>query len=101
MATQNPVEHDGTYDLPQAQLDRFLLKTTLTYPTQEEEIMIMKRFGQGEQEVTCQEVLSCDRVIQIHGLVDQVHVSEAIYEYVKNIVVATREPKIAGCDRLA
>jgi len=45
MATQNPVEQDGTYDLPEAQLDRFLLKTRLVYPTQEEEIEIMKRFG--------------------------------------------------------
>jgi MoxR-like ATPase len=45
MATQNPVEQDGTYDLPEAQLDRFLLKTILTYPSQEDEIEIMKRFA--------------------------------------------------------
>lgn len=100
MATQNPVEHDGTYDLPEAQLDRFLLKTTLSYPTEQEEIDIMKRFSGLTDAPDISEVLTRDRLLEIQSLVDTIHVSDAMYEYVKNIVVATREPKNIWCNRL-
>lgn len=90
MATQNPVEQDGTYDLPEAQLDRFLLKTSLSYPSEDEEIQIMKRFTEASQTQDIQEVIPHTQIIWLQWLADQIHVSDTIYEYIRNIVVATR-----------
>lgn len=92
LATQNPIEQEGTYPLPEAQLDRFLLKTEVDYPTRSEEIEIMKRMNSGElQEID--QVLSCEEILFIQNIItEQVHVDEKIYEYVANIVLATRNP---------
>ena len=92
MATQNPVENDGTYDLPEAQLDRFLLKTNLGYPSPEEELQIMKRFAGEETPEEVQEIMHREQVLAYQELTDQIHISESIFEYVRNIVVATRFP---------
>ena len=100
MATQNPVEQDGTYDLPEAQLDRFLLKTRLWYPTSEEEIEIMKRFWWWIPDVWLVEVISRARLLEIQWVADEIHVSDSMYEYMMRIVAATREPKKFWCDRL-
>ncbi len=91
MATQNPVENDGTYDLPEAQLDRFLLKTTITYPTPEEEIQIMKRFSSGQGVENIDEVLSQKRIGELQTLIQEIHVSESMYEYVWGLVWTTRD----------
>jgi len=96
LATQNPIEQEGTYPLPEAQLDRFLLKTEVDYPTRSEEIEIMKRMSSSECLDICQ-VLSCDDILSIRKIItEQVHVDEKIYEYVANIVLATRDPKQFG-----
>ncbi len=92
MATQNPIEQDWTYDLPEAQLDRFLLKTKLWYPTEKEEIEIMKRFWWGEI-TQVKEVITHERILQIQQIVEKIHISDSIYEYVKNIITATRSEK--------
>jgi MoxR-like ATPase len=96
LATQNPIEQEGTYPLPEAQLDRFLLKTDVDYPTRSEEIEIMKRMNSGEfSEV--REVLSCADILSIQEMITkQVYVDEKIYEYVANIVLATRDPEQFG-----
>jgi len=101
MATMNPVEQEGTYSLPEAQLDRFLLKTVIGYPSESEEIEIMKRFGSGTQMEEVQEIIPHVHILEIQQLIDQIHVSDSIYEYVKNIVVATRKPKNTWFERLA
>ena len=96
LATQNPIEQEGTYPLPEAQLDRFILKTLVDYPTREEEIEIMKRMNSGELE-EIQQILSREEIISIQQMItEQVHVDEKIYEYVANIVLATRNPAQFG-----
>lgn len=91
IATQNPIEQDGTYNLPEAQLDRFLLKTVVNYPTQNEEIAIMKQETQAKTS-ELKTILQKKEILAIQSLIeDSVHVEESIYEYVKNIVFATRQ----------
>lgn len=101
MATQNPVEQEGTYSLPEAQLDRFLLKTVLTYPTEEEEIEIMKRFSGSAPVQEVQEVIPHEDILKMQSTIDLVHVSEAMYAYVRDIISATRNPKKYGCEHLS
>ncbi|OIP54343.1 ATPase [Candidatus Gracilibacteria bacterium CG2_30_37_12] len=96
LATQNPIEQEGTYPLPEAQLDRFLLKTLVDYPTRTEEIEIMKRMNSGVLGEIHQ-ILSCEEIISIQQIItEQVHVDEKIYEYVANIVLATRNSRQFG-----
>jgi len=99
LATENPIEQEGTYPLPEAQLDRFLLKTNVDYPTRSEEIEIMKRMNSWElQEI--KQVLSCEDIISIRNFITkEIYVDEKIYEYVANIVLATREPKQFGYEK--
>jgi len=99
LATENPIEQEGTYPLPEAQLDRFLLKTDVDYPTRSEEIEIMKRMNSWElQEI--KQVLSCEDIVSIQKFITkEVYVDEKIYEYVANIVLATREPKQFGYEK--
>ncbi len=101
MATQNPVEQEGTYSLPEAQLDRFLLKTVISYPTEDEEVEIMKRFGGDVMQEQISQIVPHQDILAIQSLVDQIHVSDSIYDYVKNIIVATRNPKEKWFERLA
>lgn len=99
LATQNPIEQEWTYPLPEAQLDRFLLKTEVDYPTRSEEIEIMKRMNSWELPEINQ-VISRDEITTIKKLItEQVHVDEKIYEYVANIVLATRNPKQFGYEK--
>lgn len=96
LATQNPIEQEGTYPLPEAQLDRFLLKTVVDYPTRSEEIEIMKRMNSWGLS-TVNQVLSQSDILSIQKCItEEVHVDEKIYEYVANIVLATRNPTELG-----
>ena len=99
MATQNPLEQEGTYSLPEAQLDRFLLKTVITYPTEEEELLIMKQMTSGNLPVISH-ILQQKEVLQLQASLEQVTVSEAIYTYVKILVFATRFPEKYGVSSL-
>lgn len=99
LATQNPIEQEGTYQLPEAQLDRFLLKTIIDYPTHAEEIEIMKRMNSGEL-CEIEQILSGEDILSIQKtIVKGVYVDEKIYEYVANIVLATREPRRFGYEK--
>ncbi|MGL4388111.1 MAG: AAA family ATPase [Brevinema sp.] len=95
MATQNPIEQEGTYTLPEAQMDRFLLKVIANYPTRAEEKRIVTRMG-GLIEPEAKKVLSKDQVLDLQQFVKQIYADEKIVEYIVNLVYATREPESAN-----
>ena len=100
MATENPVEQEGTYRLPEAQLDRFMLKTVVGYNTLEEEMEIVNRVAiSGFEEV--QAVASLEDLKNIRNDFSNIHVDEAIKEYMTKIVFATRFPNEYGCSEIA
>jgi MoxR-like ATPase len=100
MATENPVEQEGTYRLPEAQLDRFMLKVLVGYNTLEEELEIVNRVAiKGFEEVEA--VASVEDLKAIRDAFKQIHVDDAIKEYMTKIVFATRFPKEYGCDEIA
>ncbi len=99
LATQNPIDQEGTYPLPEAQLDRFMLKVRVSYPKKEEEILIMKRLGGGKIAVP-KIVLQPEKILELRELVEQIFVDDKLYDYVANLVFATREPEKAGLSDL-
>ncbi|HYP15770.1 MAG TPA: MoxR family ATPase [Opitutus sp.] len=90
MATQNPVEQEGTYPLPEAQTDRFLFKLLVDYPTAEEESSMMQRWGQVTKQPALAAASSGEELLQLRTFVDQVHVSPAVQGYILSLVRATR-----------
>jgi MoxR-like ATPase len=90
LATQNPIEHEGTYPLPEAQLDRFILKLNIPYPSFGEEIEILKRVG-TRKEIPVSKVLPREEVASLSAIAEQVRVDERIEEYIVSLVFATRE----------
>jgi MoxR-like ATPase len=94
LATQNPVEHEGTYRLPEAQLDRFLFKLNIGYPSDLEEVEILKGHHLRNKPVSAleavQSVVNAERLAALRGVVAQVHVEEKLFEYIVRIVSATR-----------
>lgn len=99
MATQNPVEQEGTYQLPEAQLDRFMLKTVLDYNTMEEELEVVNRVAvKGFESV--QQVADLDTIAKIRQEFKQVHMDEAVKEYIVKIIFATRYPKDYGLEEI-
>ncbi|SMM99722.1 MoxR-like ATPase in aerotolerance operon [uncultured Candidatus Thioglobus sp.] len=99
MATQNPVEQEGTYQLPEAQLDRFMLKTVLDYNTMEEELEVVNRVAvKGFESV--QQVADLDTIAKIRQDFKQVHMDEAVKEYIVKIIFATRYPKDYGLEEI-
>jgi MoxR-like ATPase len=91
MATQNPIELEGTFPLPEAQLDRFLLKIRLGYPDKKEEIQIMKRFQETDPFLRLQPVTTPEEITELQKARRRIHVSQPIREYIADIVRATRE----------
>jgi MoxR-like ATPase len=91
LATQNPVEYIGTFPLPEAQLDRFMLKITMGYPSKREEMLILSRFQKDNPLKTLKPVASAEDVLFLQDSVTEVKVAEAIKEYISNIVAATRD----------
>ena len=100
MATQNPIEQEGTYALPEAQLDRFMLMIKVGYPTKEEERAIMDRMT-GPMQVSAERVASPQEIAEARAVVQEVYIDEKIRDYIVNIVHATREPKAYGLAELA
>ena len=91
LATQNPIEQEGTYPLPEAQVDRFMLKLKIIYPTREEEKQILQRMGGGEiPEV--KKVITVDRIIAARSMVNEIYIDPKVEEYIVNLVFASREP---------
>lgn len=99
LATQNPIEQEGTYPLPEAQVDRFMLKVKITYPSRDEELKIMKQNVNSEP-VNIQQVVSKEDILKARNLVHDVYVDEKIEKYILDIVFATRSPKDFKLDKL-
>lgn len=92
MATQNPIEQEGTYELPEAQVDRFMLKVVIDYPTLEEEKLIIRENLQGAMpQVTA--VTTADEILKARTIVNEVYIDEKIEQYIADIVFATRYPE--------
>ena len=92
MATQNPVEQEGTYPLPEAQMDRFLLKVTLGYPTKEDELDILRKQLSGAMD-KLSAVVSLEQLDRARGFIERIYMDEKIENYILDIVFATREPQ--------
>jgi MoxR-like ATPase len=96
MATQNPIEQEGTYPLPEAQVDRFMLKLKLTYPSKDEELAILNRMAAVEPNLTIAAVLSPADIFELRRAIDQVYVDDKIKRYIVDIVHSTRAPAEYG-----
>lgn len=100
LATQNPIEQEGTYPLPEAQTDRFMLKAAITYPNKEDELAIMRMNMAGSFEEVKPVATTAD-ILQARATVRKVHMAESIEQYILDIVFATREPAAHGLGDLA
>ncbi len=98
MATQNPIEQEGTYPLPEAQVDRFMLKLKLTYPSKDEELAILNRMAAVEPDLSVEPVLSATEVFALRRAIDQIYMDDKIKRYIVEIVHATRRPADYGLD---
>jgi MoxR-like ATPase len=90
MATQNPIEHEGTYPLPEAQLDRFLIKVKMGYPDFQQEMKLLTRFERDEPIETLESVITRDELLRMKEAVKDVHVSQPVKKYIVQLVQATR-----------
>lgn len=100
LATQNPIEQEGTYPLPEAQVDRFLLKVKIGYPNQDDERLIVRRYLNGESPEV-KKVVSTETLLKAREAVKKVLLSEKIEQYVLDIIFATREPARFGLPQMA
>lgn len=99
LATQNPIEQEGTYPLPEAQVDRFMLKCVITYPEMEDERQILRDNIQNEKKKV-NKVISLDKILELRKLVREVYMDEKIEKYILDIVFATRFPEKYGLSSL-
>jgi MoxR-like ATPase len=97
LATQNPIEQEGTYPLPEAQLDRFMFKITVNYPTKEEELLILERAGLGAA-VRAEPVLNAEEILRLRKVVRGIYVDDKVKRYVVDLVDASRHPGDYGLD---
>lgn len=93
MATQNPVENEGTYPLPEAQIDRFMMKVFVNYPSKEDELEIMRRISNMQFDYTVNQVLTKEDIFAIRKEVNKVKISESLEKYIIELVSASRNPK--------
>ena len=96
LATQNPIEQEGTYPLPEAQVDRFLLKVRVGYPSRVEEHQILKRMARATPDLAVEAVLSPEDILRLRALSDEIYMDEKIEDYILSIVQATRAPDECG-----
>ena len=101
LATQNPIEQEGTYQLPEAQVDRFMLKLLVGYPTPQEELEIMERHATTSEAPQVRKVVTPEQILECRELVDRITIDPRLREYIVNLVVATRDPAAAGLGELA
>jgi MoxR-like ATPase len=100
LATQNPLEQEGTYPLPEAQLDRFALKLLVSYPSRDEELRVLDRMARTQDVPKVRAVASLEQIQAARALVDQVTLDARLREYVVSLVHATRKPDQAGLKEL-
>jgi MoxR-like ATPase len=100
MATQNPIEQEGTYPLPEAQVDRFMLMVKVGYPTRQEELTVMERMT-GHVNAATRAVTTPEQLLEAREVVRDVYVDERVKNYIIDVVFATREPEARGLRDLA
>ncbi len=98
LATQNPIEQEGTYPLPEAQLDRFMLKLKIDYPNKNEEREILDRMAVTDKKFDIKAVIKPTEISAVRAVVDEIYIDEKIKDYIVDVVCATREPKKYGID---
>jgi MoxR-like ATPase len=98
MATQNPVEQEGTYPLPEAQMDRFMLKVIVGYPNRDEELKILERMSKTRPTIPTRAVTTPEEILASRTLVDQIYVDRKVQEYIVDLVMATRRPQAYGLE---
>ncbi len=100
LATQNPVEQEGTYPLPEAQVDRFMLKLNIDYPTEAEELEIMRRMAKTGAKTELSPVVKPKTILEARKVVNEIYMDEKVEKYIVDLVFATRKPKNYGLDDL-
>jgi len=100
LATQNPVEQEGTYPLPEAQVDRFMLKLKVDYPSPSEELEIMRRMAKTGPKTALEKVVSPQTILQAREVVNQIYMDEKVEKYIVDLVFATRKPADYGIQEL-
>jgi len=98
LATQNPIEQEGTYPLPEAQLDRFMLKLKIDYPEKSQEREILDRMAVTDKKLDVSTVVKPADIAEVRGVVDEIYIDEKVKDYIVDIVCATRDPKKYGLD---
>jgi MoxR-like ATPase len=98
LATQNPIEQEGTYPLPEAQVDRFMLKLSITYPSREEERQILDRMASTSNHAGASPVIHTEDILRLRTLVDQIYLDDKIKDYIIDLVFATRNPSAYKLD---
>ncbi|HCL00644.1 MAG TPA: ATPase [Candidatus Marinimicrobia bacterium] len=93
LATQNPIEQEGTYPLPEAQVDRFMLKVIIDYPNKEDELEIIKRMAHSNNRIEVMPVVQPEDLKRAKKIVDEIYIDEKIHRYIVDIVFATRQPE--------
>jgi MoxR-like ATPase len=100
LATQNPIEQEGTYPLPEAQVDRFMLKISVPYPTREEELEIMRRMARTGEAPTVRPVASPEQILRAREVLNDLYIDERVEQYIVDLVFASRHPADSGLDAL-
>jgi len=100
LATQNPIEQEGTYPLPEAQVDRFMLKIDVTYPTGEEELEIMRRMARTDESPSVEAVASPEQILRAREVINDLYIDERVEQYIVNLVLASRTPSAYGLGEL-
>ncbi len=98
LATQNPIEQEGTYPLPEAQLDRFMLKVKINYPDKGQERQILDRMAMTDKKFDIRPVIKPSDIAEVRAVVDEIYIDEKVKDYIVNIVCATRDPKAYKLD---
>ncbi|MAJ44295.1 MAG: ATPase [Candidatus Marinimicrobia bacterium] len=93
MATQNPIEQEGTYPLPEAQVDRFMFKVLVNYPTDEEELLILQKMSSIIDDNKAKPIVSSSNILKARKTIDQIHIAENLQKYIVSLVMATRNPE--------
>ncbi|MEK7804565.1 MAG: MoxR family ATPase, partial [Planctomycetota bacterium] len=93
LATQNPIEHEGTYPLPEAQVDRFMFKLNVTYPDKKEEREILDRMALTKKDIQVNPVITPKDILRLRSIVDEIYIDDKIKNYIVDIVFASRDPK--------
>lgn len=96
MATQNPIEQEGTYPLPEAQLDRFMFKIKIDYPTKQEEREILERMAEVDKKIEITPAITPAEITEVRQLIDEIYIDEKVKDYIVDLVCATRDPARFG-----